>query len=51
MKTTIDIDDALLDRVRELAKRRGTSVKALVEDGLTRAVSYTHQTLPTTYYV
>jgi hypothetical protein len=38
MKTTIDIADALLDKARRLAARRGTTVKALVEAGLRRVI-------------
>jgi len=39
MKTTIDISDPLLEEARKLAAREGTTVKALVEQGLRRVVS------------
>jgi hypothetical protein len=34
VKTTIDISDAILEKVKALAAREGTTVRALVEDGL-----------------
>jgi len=34
MKTTIDIADALLERAKRLAARRGTTLKQVVEDAL-----------------
>ncbi|MEW6320324.1 MAG: type II toxin-antitoxin system VapB family antitoxin [Acidobacteriota bacterium] len=37
MKTTIDIADALFDAAREKARREGTTLRAVVEEGL-RAV-------------
>jgi hypothetical protein len=37
MKTTVEIPDALLEEARRLAAREGTTVRALVEEGL-RAV-------------
>jgi hypothetical protein len=37
VKTTIDIADALFEAAKALAARRGTTLRALVEDGL-RAV-------------
>ena len=39
MKTTIDISDPLLEEARKLAAREGTTVKALVEQGLRRVIS------------
>ena len=34
MKATLEIDDALMQRLREEAARRGTTVSALMETGL-----------------
>ena len=34
MKTTIEISDALLDEAKRHAKERGTTLRALVEEGL-----------------
>jgi hypothetical protein len=34
MKTTIDIADAILEQARRLASSRGTTLRALVEEGL-----------------
>jgi Arc/MetJ family transcription regulator len=34
MKTTVDIQDALLEEVRKIASRENTTVKAMVEEGL-----------------
>ncbi len=34
MKTTIDIQDHLLDRAKRHAKKTGRSLRAVVEDGL-----------------
>lgn len=39
MKTTIQIPDSLFQEVRKLAHREGTTLKALVEQGLRRIVS------------
>ena len=38
MKTTVEIDDALLQRTRELARREGTTLTALIEEGLWAAL-------------
>jgi hypothetical protein len=34
MKTTLDLDDALLKRVKSLAAREGVSLTLLIEEGL-----------------
>ena len=34
MRTTVRLDDALLDRARREAARRGTTLTALIEQGL-----------------
>ena len=39
MKTTIEIPDALLIEARRAAERQGTTLRALVEVGLRRALS------------
>jgi hypothetical protein len=48
MKTTIDIADALLRRVRALAARRGTTVRAVVEGALRDALARQEQLEPVT---
>ena len=45
MKTTVDISDPLFESARRLAKRRGTTMRALIEEGL-RAVLQTHHATP-----
>ena len=39
MKTTIDIADPLLKKARSVAARRGTTLRALVEEGLRHVVT------------
>ena len=39
MKTTVEIPDSLLAEARQLASREGTTVRALVEEGLRRIIA------------
>ncbi|HEV8306691.1 MAG TPA: type II toxin-antitoxin system VapB family antitoxin [Methylomirabilota bacterium] len=39
MKTTVEIPDSLLEEARRLAAREGTTVRALVEEGLRRLLA------------
>lgn len=39
MKTTLDIQDALLERAKRHAKRVGRPLRAIVEDGLRQVLS------------
>ncbi len=39
MKTTLDIDDSVMQRLREEAARRGITMSALVEAGLRRVLA------------
>ena len=39
MKTTLNIDDSVMGRLREEAARRGTTMSALVEAGLRRVLA------------
>jgi hypothetical protein len=38
MKTTVEIADGLLDEARRVANREGTTVRALIEEGLRAAL-------------
>ena len=46
MKTTIEISDAIFERAKALAAREGTTVRALVEDGLRQILKSRKQTAP-----
>ena len=39
MKTTIDIPEALFAEVRKLASREGTTMKAVIQEGIRRILS------------
>ena len=39
MKTTLNIDDSVMQRLREEAARRGTTMSVLVEAGLRRVLA------------
>ncbi len=39
MKTTVEIADSLLSDAKALAAREGTSLRALIEDGLRRVIA------------
>ncbi len=45
MKTTLNIDDTVMQRLREEAARRGTTMSALVEAGL-RRILYDEEPAP-----
>jgi hypothetical protein len=45
MKTTVDISDTLFESTRRLALQRGTTMRALIEEGL-RSVLQAHRSLP-----
>ena len=39
MKTTVEIPDQLLDEVKEKAEKEGTTVRALIEEGLRKVLA------------
>ena len=39
MKTTVEISDVLFERARATARQRGTTLRALIEAGLTSVLS------------
>jgi hypothetical protein len=42
MKTTMDINDALLEAAREIVERDGITMRSLVEEGLRHMVAERH---------
>ena len=44
MKTTLNIDDGVMRRLREEAARRGVTMSALVEAGLRRVLDESNET-------
>jgi hypothetical protein len=42
MRTTVRLDDGLLDQARREAERRGTTLTALIEQGLRLAIRRPH---------
>lgn len=42
MRTTVRLDDALLEQARKEAARRGTTLTALIEEGLKHALRQPH---------
>jgi hypothetical protein len=46
MKTTIEISDAIFERAKALAAREGTTVRALVEDGLRQVIRSRREAKP-----
>lgn len=46
MKTTVDIQDALLDEARKIASRENTTVRAMVEEGLRKVLAQRKKETP-----
>jgi len=46
MKTTIDLADPLLEEARWLARREGTTLRALVEEGLRQVLAQKRRGAP-----
>ena len=45
MKTTLDMEDELLARAKQLAKENGKPLRAIVEDGLRATLAAAEQTV------
>ena len=45
MKTTIELPDELLEQVRGVARREGTTLRGLVEEGLQRTLEARRRTV------
>lgn len=43
MKTTVELPDQLLDQIRKLARREGSSLRQLMEEGLQRTLEARRQ--------
>jgi hypothetical protein len=43
MKTTVEIPDSILDEARKVAAREGSTVRALVEEGLRKVIAERRQ--------
>ena len=46
MKTTVEISDVLFERARVAAKQRGTSLRALIEAGLSHVLMSSEKAKP-----
>jgi hypothetical protein len=46
MKTTIEISDGLMEEARRVARREGTTVRSLVEEGLRVTIAKRRKTTP-----
>lgn len=46
MKTTIDLSDALLHEARDIAARKGMTLRAIIEQGLRRVIDEANRPQP-----
>jgi antitoxin component of RelBE/YafQ-DinJ toxin-antitoxin module len=49
MKTTVEIDDALLEEAKRIARRDGITLRELIEDGLRRSIE--ERVTPTNFHL